>query len=1011
MSTYRPITFTPYDPETHASVSKTVFTGIKFATDDVDDFVLRGTPAPSTLVHWGSPDLSFSVSEITQDDGEVVHQIGLAAGELYAMARDGLFINSNDAIGESFYTDHMFVDITPSSLDGVSRLYEMTLDNTDLQQEVIYLYSISGDELFDGQVPSAQELEAFVTDVETQGSYRLSDFAFATPSEAPLATTTVITDMPTNNYEWADEYYDYLWNPLNDDRVSNGSVNLTISASSLLAGETWAVSLPIMTQPDGETNLGVSRIDFWIDNNTDDLFVQISGGQDGVAGTMRVENYYELFPSESEISDFWDLIYHPLSLIDFVTPFGNGTDTINRVPFKDVRKLPSPELWQDDNPYYTANSFRDMPSFDNSSGEAVFAELNQTYTGGAFESNFISEPGNTTYISGPNLESWYFKGDIRYGNAPDAIKVDFSARKVLEDGWGYTDDFTQWDWPHIDGSSFGDEFFNISEASIGGQYGDDWFHSFDAGGSFIGVGRGLDFVDASAITSSSANPLSATIVRLTADEVWDNGYYAFNAGTSHHIGTSHLVGLDGYRQIQDVVFGSAEGYIRIEIENAYDFNNPENKGIALFSDDIFAGRHVEAGQTTEARLKDIAEIHATYIDDIIDLSSSRHADSVGEVKIYGLDGDDILWGGSSNETLDGGNGADLINGGAGNDTLTGGSGADIFEFTATSDNDIVTDFSETDNDRLKFYVGQNDSTSWSFVDKTLIWGDVSVDLSGYEGSQASLANFLTFVDLETRQEIEMGVTVAGTVIYGSPVSGAKVYLDYNDDGLQGNDEPWALTNNVGRFELESDGQQFTIRASADNNAIATTTGQAVEFELEATPDFSVLSVFSSVLANGNLTPDELLELLGLNTELDLVIANPWSNQANNSSDLFDLAKRESQITAILEPLQQLVNATNPNDSDVFSDILNAIGDAFAENSVVGSTVDLSNGDFINGVLAELPSKYVIDSGIAASVIQAIANVNAAIASSSDASDLAVINSLDIGSQVTASNVTIEYELI
>ena len=91
MSTYRPISFTPYDPEIHKSITKTVFTGIQIATDDVDDFVLRGTPAPSTLVHWGSPDLSFSVSEITQDDGEVVHQIGLATGELYAMARDGSF--------------------------------------------------------------------------------------------------------------------------------------------------------------------------------------------------------------------------------------------------------------------------------------------------------------------------------------------------------------------------------------------------------------------------------------------------------------------------------------------------------------------------------------------------------------------------------------------------------------------------------------------------------------------------------------------------------------------------------------------------------------------------------------------------------------------------------------------------------------------------------------------------------------------------------------------------------
>ena len=158
-----------------------------------------------------------------------------------------------------------------------------------------------------------------------------------------------------------------------------------------------------------------------------------------------------------------------------------------------------------------------------------------------------------------------------------------------------------------------------------------------------------------------------------------------------------------------MVFGSAEGYIRVEAENAFDFYNEEGKGIALFVDDVLTARHVESGQASDTRLKDIAEIHTTVLDDIIDLTSSSHADQTGNVKVYGLAGDDILWGGSSNEALDGGNGADLINGGAGDDTLTGGSGADIFEFTATSGNDTVTDF--TVSDILKFYRRESDTNA------------------------------------------------------------------------------------------------------------------------------------------------------------------------------------------------------------------------------------------------------------------------------------------------------------
>ena len=314
----------------------------------------------------------------------------------------------------------------------------------------------------------------------------------------------------------------------------------------------------------------------------------------------------------------------------------------------------------------------------------------------------MSEPGITTFIEGPDTSNSYFKGDIRYQHVPSAIKVDFLSNNVLNDGWGYVDDFTQWSHPTISGSMLGDEFINIDDqTSITGERGDDWFHSFNEGGSYMSLGTGYDFVDASAITNASPNASNATNVRLTADDIWDSGYYAFNASDANHVGTGDLVSLDGYRQIQDVVFGSAEGYVKVEVENAYSFSNDDDKGIALFVDDMLTARHVESGEASETRLKDIAEIHTTVLDDIIDLTSSYHADQTGNVKVYGLAGDDILWGGSSNETLDGGNGADLINGGAGDDTLTGGSGADIFEFTATSGNDTITDFAV--EDVLKFY--------------------------------------------------------------------------------------------------------------------------------------------------------------------------------------------------------------------------------------------------------------------------------------------------------------------
>ncbi|MCL4678634.1 MAG: type I secretion C-terminal target domain-containing protein [Alphaproteobacteria bacterium] len=66
-------------------------------------------------------------------------------------------------------------------------------------------------------------------------------------------------------------------------------------------------------------------------------------------------------------------------------------------------------------------------------------------------------------------------------------------------------------------------------------------------------------------------------------------------------------------------------------------------------------------------------------------------------------GNDILVGDDGNDTLNGYNGADTLYGGAGIDTMTGGLGADTFMFesaSAFSNIDTITDFKQSDNDKL-----------------------------------------------------------------------------------------------------------------------------------------------------------------------------------------------------------------------------------------------------------------------------------------------------------------------
>ena len=82
----------------------------------------------------------------------------------------------------------------------------------------------------------------------------------------------------------------------------------------------------------------------------------------------------------------------------------------------------------------------------------------------------------------------------------------------------------------------------------------------------------------------------------------------------------------------------------------------------------------------------------------------------GVSRARGSEFGDVITGNGGNNTLEGQGGNDILNGRGGDDTLTGGTGSDIFVYnvlptsadgnTPASNNDLITDFSDTDGDRI-----------------------------------------------------------------------------------------------------------------------------------------------------------------------------------------------------------------------------------------------------------------------------------------------------------------------
>ncbi len=251
--------------------------------------------------------------------------------------------------------------------------------------------------------------------------------------------------------------------------------------------------------------------------------------------------------------------------------------------------------------------------------------------------------------------------------------------------------------------------------------GEDWLIGSQENDRFE-AGAGDDVI----FSLGSSNFINAgegeDLISLLSDSVWGAGYYAYHASSEGSIGTGSIVSLAGARGFAEVIDGGSSS------DTIYLTSNSD----AFFLDDHFSQFHPEAVTKGDfkARFASVERVIGGSGDDILDCSSEIYSLSQLNMQLDGGGGDDILWSGQGDDILNGGSGNDVINGSAGDDLLTGGSGADIFEFTATSGNDTITDFSK-DEDELRFYFREGEaeeSAVASINDGILTWDAVTVDL-------------------------------------------------------------------------------------------------------------------------------------------------------------------------------------------------------------------------------------------------------------------------------------------
>lgn len=236
-----------------------------------------------------------------------------------------------------------------------------------------------------------------------------------------------------------------------------------------------------------------------------------------------------------------------------------------------------------------------------------------------------------------------------------------------------------------------------------GESGDDSI--FGGGGSdLILGGSGADQLNSTDGSDLLRGGDGNDQIYLSSTGVFEGNVVATNVSSQFQIGTGVQLSIAGQARLEAVTEGG-QGYDILYLSDLSD---------AFFLHDSLSEFHEQSqlepdstGHESTARFISIEEIRSGAGNDIVDFTSADYSLAGQNLTVDMGTGNDVFWGSDSNDNVNGGPGNDTIFGGTGIDRLVGGAGADTFEFTVTSRNANIVDFSPEQGDTLLFYNTEN----------------------------------------------------------------------------------------------------------------------------------------------------------------------------------------------------------------------------------------------------------------------------------------------------------------
>ena len=237
--------------------------------------------------------------------------------------------------------------------------------------------------------------------------------------------------------------------------------------------------------------------------------------------------------------------------------------------------------------------------------------------------------------------------------------------------------------------------------------------------------------------------------------------------------------------------------------------------------------------------------------------------------------------------------------------------------------------------------------------------------------------------------------VHGTMMSSGPLQNAFAFLDYNKDGILNNNETSMHTRADGSFTLTPTSSSYNLVGQTDATTTNTLTGTTAEGILLVAPfGASVITPFTTLMVNGDLTTAQVLQVFGLPAGLDLLSYDPFSSDAN-SAEALAVQIVENQIMAIVTTFAAAAEGSGASQVESFNLALNSVAKFMQVKLADSTTIDLSSikdlGAIKAQVIVEFAALAVSNVGLNLTAFNAVlddtatavANVNAKIGTVTD----------------------------